>query len=152
MNTIPETSETHYITGRAALNVPNPDGSFAGWHFDEVFLSGRGKLRIAGKDLPDTSHLLGGYGIRECSDVLRHYGVPLAENQKVYSANHVRAILDLVITSLEQHRIPSHVSVYDMLDSPASLDEFQNQLEKLKQKITDKTALTLLQQWEQKQS
>jgi hypothetical protein len=35
--TIPTTSREHYITGKAALNVPNGDGSFADWHVDAVF-------------------------------------------------------------------------------------------------------------------
>ena len=93
MNAFPHTSERNYITGKAALNVPNEDGSFADWHFDEVFLSGRGKIRIAGQDTPETAALLGNYGIRECGGVLRRFGVSLPTDDKVYAASTVLAIL-----------------------------------------------------------
>lgn len=151
MNTLPHTSEEHYITGRAALNVPNEDGSFADWHFDEVFLSGRGKIRIAGRDAPETMSLLGSYGIRECSGVLKRFGVAVQTGEKVYVANHIRALLDMVLTSLAKNRVPEHVSVGDMLDTSAELDELRTQVATLKQKITDQVTLSLLNQWEQKQ-
>jgi hypothetical protein len=152
MNSFPTTSPVNYITGKAALNVPNEDGTFADWHFDETFLSGRGKIRVAGKDAIDTSNLLGDYGIRECGGVLRRFGVALEENEKVYAANHVRALLDMVVSTLAKQKIPEHVTVQDMLDSPESLEEFRTQVELLKQKITDRITLSLLTQWEQKQT
>jgi hypothetical protein len=151
MNSLPHTSETNYITGRAALNVPNEDGSFADWHFDQVFLSGRGKIRIAGQDTPETAKLLGNYGIRECSGVLRRFGVSVQAGEKVYVANHIRALLDMVLTSLAKNRIPEHVAIGEMLDSPAELEELRTQVQALKQKITDQVTLSLLNQWEQKQ-
>ncbi len=151
MFSLPHTSQTNYITGRAALNVPNEDGTFADWHFDQVFLSGRGKIRIAGQDTPETSKFLGGYGIRECSNVLRRYGVPVQVGEKVYVATHIRALLDMVLNSLAKNRIPEHVAIGEMLDSPAELEELRAQIEALKQKINDQTTLSLLTQWEQKQ-
>jgi hypothetical protein len=151
MNTLPHTSERNYITGKAALNVPNEDGSFADWHFDEVFLSGRGKIRIAGKDAPETVNLLGNYGIRECSGVLRRFGVSVQTDEKVYAANHIRALLDMVLTSLAKNRIPEHVTIEDMLDTTEEREELRTQVNQLKQKITDQVTLSLLTQWEQKQ-
>ncbi len=151
MDILPPTSEQHYITGKAALNVPNPDGSFADWHFDEVFLSGRGKIRIAGKDTQETISLLGCYGIRECSGVLRRFGLAVPESQKVYTANHVRALLDMVLASLAKNKIPEHVTIDDMLDSAQEQEELQTQLQLLKHKITNPLTLSLLNQWEQRQ-
>jgi hypothetical protein len=52
MRAFPITSLKHYLTGQAALNVPSKSGDFADWHFTEVFLSGRGKLPVAGRDFP----------------------------------------------------------------------------------------------------
>jgi hypothetical protein len=152
MNIFPTTSEVNYITGKAALNVPNEDGTFADWHFDATFLSGRGKIRLAGKDTPDTSNLLGNYGIRECSGVLRRFGVSLQADEKVYAANHIRAILDMVVSTLAKNKIPEHVTVQDMLDTPEALEELHTQVTLLKQKITDQITLSLLTQWEQKQA
>lgn len=151
MNAFPHTSERNYITGKAALNVPNEDGSFADWHFDEVFLSGRGKIRIAGQDTPETAALLGNYGIRECGGVLRRFGVSLPTDDKVYAASHIRAILDMVLYSIANQRPPEHVSVHDMLDAPEDVAELKTQVKTLQGKITDKITLSLLTQWAQKQ-
>ena len=148
MNTIPHTSEQHYITGKAALNVPNPDGSFADWHFDEVFLSGRGKIRIAGKDTEPTFPILGSYGIRECSATLRRFGVDVPETEKVYTANHVRAILDMVLSSISKHKQPDHVTALDLIDSDCDIAELKSKVQELKQKISDTTSLALLTEWE----
>jgi hypothetical protein len=149
MNTLPHTSEQHYITGKAALNVPNPDGSFADWHFDEVFLSGRGKIRIAGKDMEPTLPMLGSYGIRECGDTLRRFGLAIPDTEKVYTANHIRAILDMVLTSIAKKKLPSHVVVDEFIDSESELAELQSKVQELKTKISDQITLSLLVQWEQ---
>jgi len=148
MHHIPTTSPTEYITGKAALNVPNPDGSFADWHFDEVFLSGRGKIRIAGKDTEPTFAMLGSYGIRECSATLRRFGVDVPETEKVYTANHVRAILDMVLTSLYKKKLPAHVVTDEFIDSENELAELKSKVQELKQKISDTTTLALLTEWE----
>ena len=151
MTQFPSTSQEHYLTGQAALNIPNEDGSFADWHFTEVFLSGRGRFPIAGENFPDTTELLGSYGIRECAGVLRRFGLVLGEGEKVYAANHVRAVLDLVVKTLSKGRIPEHVTIEDILDTPEGRRELQEQLHRLKERITDRVTLSLLEQWEQQQ-
>jgi hypothetical protein len=150
MPPIPNTSERNYITGKAALNIPNEGGFPADWHFTEVFLSGRGKIRIAGQDTPETTTLLGNYGIRECGGVLRRFGVSLPTDDKVYTANHIRAILDMVLYSIANQRLPEHVTVHDMLDASEDVAELQTQVNALKQKLTDSVALSLLADWEEK--
>jgi hypothetical protein len=150
MDTFPHTSEQNYITGRAALNIPNEDLSFADWHFDEMFLSGRRTPRVAGIDTESTFDLLGNYGIRECGGVLRRCGVPLPISAKAYAASHYRAILDMVIFSIRKNRLPEHVSVHDMLDTSEQIAELQTQVDRLKLKLTDPIALFLLNQWEEK--
>ena len=149
MNTLPHTSEANYITGKAALNVPNPDGSFADWHFDEVFLSGRGKIRIAGKDTEPTFSMLGNYGIRECSDTLRRFGLAVPVTDRVYTANHVRAILDMVLASISKKKLPAHIVAGEFIDSEIELAELRSKVQELKQKISDPMILSLLTQWEQ---
>jgi hypothetical protein len=151
MNPLPDTSETHYLTGKAALNIPNPDGSFADWHFDATFLSGRGVYRVAGREAPDTTHLLGSYGIRECSDVLRRFGLAIPVGQLVFAANHARATLDMIVSSLAKGRIPHHVTIDDMLDTESVRREFDEQLALLKTRIQDAETLALLAAWEAEQ-
>jgi hypothetical protein len=148
MYTLPHTSPDHYLTGRAALNVPNPDGSFADWHFDEMFLSGRRTPRIAGIDTEQTDIYFGNYGIRECSEVLRRFGLNIPEQQKVYTATHIRALLDMVVFSLNKGKIPHHVSVLDLIDSDDEIEEIKTQVQQLKQKISNQITLSLLTQWE----
>lgn len=148
MTTLPPTSEENYITGRAALNVPNSDGSFADWHFHEVFLSGRGKIRIAGKDSELTFQFFGNYGIRECSDTLRRFGLALPDTEKVYAANHVRAILDMVIGSISNKKFPFHVVPSELIDSECEITALRSKVQELKQKIAGPTVILLLTQWE----
>ena len=128
--------------------MPNEDGSFADWRFTETFLSERGKIRVAGVDTMPTTPMLGDYGIRECSDTLRRFGLAIPPTNSVYAGSHIRAILNMVLFSLEKNRFPSHVSVHDLIDSDVEISEIKNQIQQLKQKISDTTALALLTKWE----
>lgn len=148
---LPTTSPEHYLTGQAALNVPSDDGDFADWHFTATFLSGRGRFAIAGKNFLDTTNLLGNYGISERAEVLRKHGVPIPENEKVYAANHVRAVLDLVLSALAKGQVPSHITVADTIDSETGRKDLAEQTERLKTQITDRTILSLFEQWEHQQ-
>ncbi len=148
MHPLPHTSPDHYITGKAALNVPNEDGSFADWHFTETFLSGRGKIRVAGMDTTTTTPMLGNYGVRECSATLRRFGLAVPDTEKVYTANHVRAILDMVLASLAKKKMPAHVVAEEFIDSESELAELKSKVQELKTKISDTTSLALLAEWE----
>lgn len=152
MNTLPVTSPDHYLTGQAALNIPMEDGRFADWHFSEVFLSGRGRFQIAGENFPDTANFLGDYGIRECSDVLRRHGLVLPDGTRVFAASPVRATLDLVLSAVSRGKVPLHVTLDDTLDDSHMRQDFNHQLQSLKRHISDRVALSLLEQWEAKQS
>lgn len=136
--------------GQSGTQCANPDGSFADWHFDEVFLSGRGKIRVAGKDTQPTFDLLGSYGIRECSGVLRRFGVSVPTEEKIYAASHVRAILDMVLSSIAKHKQPDHVSALDLIDNDQDIAELKSKVQELKQKITDAIAVEMLNEWEAK--
>lgn len=151
MNLLPATTPAHYLTGQAALNVPGDNDQFADWHFAEVFLSGRGRFPVAGVDALDTSDLLGSYGIRECAQVLRRYGLAIDPQHKVYAANHVRAALDLILASITKGYVPSHITLDDTLDDEDSLRDFRLQMDGLKLRISSPTTLSLLAQWEAQQ-
>jgi hypothetical protein len=147
MTAFPVTTRTQYLTGQTALNIPTKTNDFADWHFSEVFLSGRGRLHIAGQDLPSTDDVLGDYGIHECSDVLRRYGVPLAESFTVYAGNYVRSILDMVLYSIRNGTLPHHVTVDDMLDYAADKSELVEQVQQLTTRLTDRHQIALLTEW-----
>ena len=121
-NTIvfPETSPTRYLTGMVALNIPAPEGTGGDWHFWGIFDSPRfpDNLTLAGEGLEwNTNALFGDYGIHECSDFLRCRNISLPEGTRVYSANHYRAILDMLARSVSSGRIPRHLEIEGWLDS-----------------------------------
>ena len=132
------TDKTNYITGMTALNIPDKNGNFADWHFVETFLSGRGKLFISGENMATTHDVFGGYGIRECSQVLRRMGVSLPSRSKVYAANFVRAILDLLHETVQKKKNPQYITLDDLLDDEDLKQEFFDRLIALKKYIKDK--------------
>jgi hypothetical protein len=117
---IPTTSPAVYLTGMAALNIPAPEGTGGDWHRTSIFGNPKLRLPVAG-DVPnalvDTNPILGSYGIHECSDELRAMGVPIPSGQKVYCANHIRAILDLVIHASDGQRPLNFLQAGDFLDN-----------------------------------
>lgn len=147
MKIIPQTSERHYLTGMTALNIPMEDGHIADWHFTGAFLHPSSRFHIAGENRLDTHDHLGDYGIRECSDVLRRFGAQVAPGQKVYAATYVRAILDLVLSSILNGHFPAHVEVHDLLYNEKDLSELAMQVTQLQQRIKDPKTLDLLERW-----
>lgn len=134
-----------------ALNIPTEDGDFSDWHFTDTFLRRKTRLRIAGKDSADTTPILGSYGIRECSNLLRRYGVDIPKDQKVYSADFVRALLDLVYTNILENRIPEHLRVDEVLDDESQQASFFEKLQELKANIQNQSQRDMICQWESKQ-
>ncbi len=144
--TFPATSRSRYVTGIAALNIPAPENTGGDWHFLNTFKSRSfpGNIDLAGEELEwNTNALFGDYGIHECSDYLRSRGVPIEEGIPVYSANHYRAILDMVYRSVSVGRIPWHIDIDDWLDSEQHrtmffflLDRFSSKFSPAEQKLT----------------
>ncbi len=124
---LPDTTETEYLTGITALNIPTEDGDFS-----DTFLRRKTRLRIAGKNSADTTKILGNYGIQECSNLLRRYGVNIPEEKKVYSADFVRALLDMVYTNTLENRIPEHLQVEEILDDESQQEIFFKNSKNLK--------------------
>lgn len=148
---LPDTTETEYFTGITALNIPTEDGDFSDWHFTEIFLLENTRFRIACQNLADTTPILGSYGIRECSNLLRRYGVNIPEKQKVYSANFIRALLDLVYTNILENRMPEHLQVEEILDDELQKEIFLKKLQELKKHIQNQSQHELICHWESKQ-
>ena len=123
----PETSPTRYLTGMVALNIPAPEKTGGDWHFWGIFDSPcfPDNLTMAGEGLEwNTNALFGDYGIHECSDSLRCRGISLPEGTRVYSANHYRAILDMLASSVSKGQVPRHLAISDWLDTGEHLKTF----------------------------
>lgn len=125
---IPATSNTRYITGSAALNIPDETGDAADWHFFEHFLGDKGEdsIPVSGETFMSTEDLLGNYGIHECSDFLKRQGIQEV-HEPVYAANAVRAVLDLVLRHIcERGGIPEHIDPGEYLNSPDQLNALRD--------------------------
>ena len=116
----PETSPTRYLTGMVALNIPAPEKTGGDWHFWGIFDSPcfPDNLTLAGEGLEwNTNALFGGFGIHECSDSLRCWGISIPHGTRVYSANHYRAIFDMLYRSVSKGQVPRHLAISDWLDT-----------------------------------
>lgn len=116
----PETSPRRYVTGMAALNIPSPENTGGDWHFWGTFQSPSfpNNIGFAGEGLEwNTNALFGDYGIHECSDILRSRGVFVPEGVHIFSANHYRAILDMLYHSVAKGQVPRYLAIDDWLDT-----------------------------------
>lgn len=119
---LPKTAPTRYLTGMTALNIPAPEGTTGDWHFEESFLGRKGrapKFFVAGEGTElNTNPIWGAWGIYDCSSILRAKGIAIAAEEKIYAANHGRAISDLLYRALKNLEYPHHIAVDDWLDIP----------------------------------
>jgi hypothetical protein len=125
---LPKTTPARYLTGMTALNIPAPEGTTGDWHFEESFW-GRGDIRpkifVAGEGRALNSNAIwGALGIYDCSDILRAKGIAIAVEERVYAANHCRAILDMIHNAIKRKKYPHHIAVDDWLDIDSELKCF----------------------------
>ena len=102
---LPKTSQEHYLTGITALNIPDEiDVTTGDWHMSEAFNPGFGRVPVfnLSLDYVPTNDIFGTDSIRECSTILKRYGYE--PNDTVYSANHYRAIADMVYDDLRHEQ------------------------------------------------
>jgi hypothetical protein len=141
-----ETSSEKYLTGNTALNIPTEDGDFADWHGTSIFSSGNSKYIIAGENSRDTNNIFGSYGVRECSSIIKQY-FGLVFSDKVYAANYIRALLDIVFNTSFDGRKPTK-KVRDILSKSFEQSEFWKRFNILKKQINNKIQLQILTEWE----
>lgn len=102
---LPKTSQEHYLTGITALNIPDEfDVTTGDWHMSEAFNPGFGRVPVfnLSLDYVPTNDIFGTDSIRECSATLKQYGYEPTD--VVYSANHYRAIADMVYDDLRHEQ------------------------------------------------
>ena len=102
---LPETSIESYLTAITALNVPDDDMETGDWHISTTFNPGFGRTPsfCISSEYHNTNHVFGTDSILERSDILRRFGINIGTGL-VYSANHYRAIADMVFDSLMCNR------------------------------------------------
>lgn len=152
---IPETTPQRYITGKAALNLPAPEGTSGDWHFVISFYDPANSnkplsLLLAGEgEQLNTNPIYGEYGIYECSEAMRRRNLILPEGMTaVYAANHFRAILDMVYNTLTvyQRVVALQGATEDWLDTEEQKEELLKEAAKMLPFFADK-AQRQLQQW-----
>ncbi|WP_025857555.1 hypothetical protein [Pseudomonas sp. CHM02] len=91
-------SREHYITGKAAINIPRPETTTGGWHFLSYFdrESGVAKMSLAGIHYPDTMGFFGDEGIIDVTDRLAEFGWSL-DGHRLFMADHYRATPDMIV-------------------------------------------------------
>jgi len=151
MSHLPETTPQHYLTGTSAMTIPDGEACFVNWHFTDTFLGGKASFRVAGRNFPDTSALLGSAGVRECSDILRRSGVELPPSRAFYAANRDRALMDLVLANLQQVRSLQHLRIEDFADSEAEEAHLQEVLRDLRDRLGASEQARIMADWLQAQ-
>jgi hypothetical protein len=107
---VPPTTPRTYISGMYALNICAPEDETGGdWHGD-IFYWHEGAERervitLAGDGTPmNTNPIYGDYGVYEGKNRVVKMGLRLdASVEKVFIANHYRAILDLLYGSIAEY-------------------------------------------------
>jgi len=112
------TTNDHYLTGRAALNLFKPDINTGDWHFNDFFIGcfdrKPGPFGIAGLDLPCTNSLFGKHGIYDATTLIPD-NLLLAE-YPIHAADHYRATADLLYHYLSID-LPIHFKYYLEVES-----------------------------------
>lgn len=129
------------------MTIPSDDTAFVDWHFVDTFLGGKASFRIAGRNFPDTSAILGSKGVRECAAILRRGGVDLPPNSSFYAANRDRALLDLILGNLQQCRRLDHLRINDYCDDDADSDRLKIEIRRLRDWLENAQQVRLLDEW-----
>ena len=133
------------------MTIPDGDADFVNWHFTDTFLGGKASFRIAGRNFPDTSALLGTTGVRECSGILRRSGVELPASRKFYAANRDRALLDLVVVNVQQGKTLDHLRLEDFADTEGEVCHLREMFQQLRDRLLDAEQARIIQEWLQSQ-
>jgi hypothetical protein len=147
---IPLTTPMHYLTGMTALNIPDPESKGGDWHFHEAFY-GRGelppKIFMAGEGEEwNTNAVLSDFGIYECSEALRSSGLKIPKGQRVYAANHLRAIIDLLYDCIKSKSYPYHLEIEQWVYSQDEKKELMRVIQQIKPYL-DEDEWTIVQDW-----
>jgi hypothetical protein len=148
MPPLPETSPEHYLTGTSAMTIPSEGTSWVDWHFVDTFINRKARFRIAGQgDMPDTSPLLGQWGVHECGDTLRRSGVELDLHQTFWAADRDRALLDIIIANVLKNRPLNHIRLDTYFDNLLEREHFEQTLRRVREQSSVLQDSPLLNAW-----
>ncbi|GAW87319.1 conserved hypothetical protein [Bathymodiolus platifrons methanotrophic gill symbiont] len=138
--TLPETNTKYYLTAITALNIYSEDGT-GDWHFSENFLENESfipRKTVAGVDTCSTNEYLGDKGVFNCYQTLLESGVqPSTKN--VFSADHYRAIADMVFDSITKgHEIEGSIILDDWLPEQHEKEKLYLLINSFKSAVTEK--------------
>ncbi len=99
-----------YISGMAALSIPDEGRAGGDWHFVATFCHESGPIQSAGQKgtLINTNQFLGQRMVVDKAAILRKRGIEIP-NTPVFCALHPRAVADLLYRSLSKDIFPAHV-------------------------------------------
>ena len=151
---IPWTTEQQYITGTYAINIPGEDPMSGGWH-DDMFWHPIGvreplPISLGGQDDFDTNAVYGTMGVEEARERVVGMGLFVSPNiPKVYVANHMRALLDLVYHEIESFGKPTSTigGVKDWLVTEEERDKLLSEAPKLEVLMNDPQKIEKLHEW-----
>lgn len=94
----------------------------------------------------NTNTIFQDFGIFERSEVLRNKGVPLPNSLPVYTANHYRAVLDMLYRWISDNQYPAHLEIDAWFDTPEQIAYLMEKTKALYPFLTS-TQQTLLTRW-----
>lgn len=151
---IPHTTPDHYLTGMTALNIPSPQGGQGDWHFHESFYGRAGQeptIFMAGEgEAWNTNPVFAKFGVYECSTTLRKLGLKIAPAEKVYAADHCRAMLDMLYRLVKEHASLYHLEVDEWIDDPKEKERLVGAIKNLQSSL-EQDEWKALQAWLTKQ-
>lgn len=141
-------SRENYITGKAAINFPDPGSTTGGWHFLSYFdrESGVAKVSLAGIHYPYTTAYFGDLGIIDVTDELTKRGWS-AEGRRLYIADHHRAAADMIVKWVLSDSKHCNVEVADWFPSPGDRQKLLRFLELAKPKLLAEGNLGKMEAW-----
>ncbi len=147
---IPKTTIQQYITGIYALNIPNAEGHAADWHPD-IFFSPIGSnknnlVTLGGEGSYDTNEILGTYGVANLAARLKQ--IINTDQDTVYCANHVRALMDLLVHELTTYGQPmTTIGGVDTWLNDEEKESFYNLIQKYAAHVSDTSLGPKLTDW-----
>ena len=141
-------SRTHYITGKAAINFPQPGSTTGGWHFLSYFDrdSGVAKVSLASIHYPDTTGFFGGTGVIDVTEQLAKCGW-FVEGRRLFMADHYRAATDMIVRWALSESEHCNVEVSEWFPSLGDRQELLMLLGSGKPKLLEMGRLQKMEAW-----
>ncbi|MDD0987850.1 hypothetical protein [Pseudomonas shahriarae] len=141
-------SREHYVTGKAAINFPDPGSTTGGSHFLSYFdrETGVSKVSLAGIHYPDTTGFFGDAGVIDVTEQLAKRGW-FAEGQRLFMADHNRAAADMIVRWALSKSAHCNVEVAEWFPTPEDKQRLLDILDLGKPKLLEMGRLKKMEAW-----